>query len=203
MGFDKLSAMLGGKSVLERSIEALSASPWIGEMVLVCPEDRWNAMGSPQPKDIPFHRVDGGAERQDSVLAGLNAATLQMACVHDGARPLVAASDIDRCIAAALADGAATLAHRVADTLRRGDSEGFTTDGVDREYLWAMETPQCAEVTKLRDALESARRSGASVTDETSALAMAGVSVKLVESAFPNPKITTPADLKLALAMIS
>ncbi|MFU8894084.1 MAG: 2-C-methyl-D-erythritol 4-phosphate cytidylyltransferase [Luteolibacter sp.] len=203
MGFDKLSARLGDRSVLARSIDALAASPWIGEIVLVCPAGRWEEIGSPPPAGVTFLRVDGGAERQDSVAAGLAAATLGIACVHDGARPLVATSDIDRCIVAAVADGAAALAHRVADTMRRGDADGFAAEGVDRENLWAVETPQCARIDLMRDALGHVRANGKIVTDETTALAMAGVRVRLIESCFPNPKITTPADLALAHALIS
>jgi len=203
MGFDKLTADLFGHPVLWRSIDALAASPWIGEVVLVCPRDRWEEIGSPQPAGVTFHRVDGGVERQDSVAAGLAAATFDFVCVHDGARPLVSRDDLGRCIQAAMTDGAASLAHRVADTMRRGDADGFAAEVVERDHLWAMETPQCARTDLLREALLCARIAGETVTDETTALAMAGVRVRLVESQFPNPKITTPADLLLAAAMIS
>jgi len=203
MGFDKLSAMLGHQTVLGRSIDAVAASPWVGEIVLVCPRGRWEEIGSPVPEGVAFLRVDGGAERQDSVAAGLAAATMEVACVHDGARPLVAVTDVDRCIAAAVDEGAGALARRVADTMRRGDADGFAAEVVERENLWAVETPQCARIGLLRDALKHARAAGKVVTDETTALALAGVRVKFVESAFPNPKITTPADLALARALIS
>lgn len=203
MGFDKLTANLAGRPVLCRTLAALAASPWIGEVVLVCPPGRWREIGSPQPAGVAFHRVDGGAERQDSVAAGLAVATFDFACVHDGARPLVSVDDIGRCIEAAEADGAAALAHRVADTMRRGDAGGFATEVVERDNLWAVETPQCARTDVLRDAMARARVAGQTVTDETTALAMAGVRVRLVESRMPNPKITTPADLVLAQALIS
>jgi 2-C-methyl-D-erythritol 4-phosphate cytidylyltransferase len=91
----------------------------------------------------------------------------------------------------------------VADTMRRGDADGFAAEGVDRENLWAVETPQCARIDLMRDALGHVRANGKIVTDETTALAMAGVRVRLIESCFPNPKITTPADLALAHALIS
>lgn len=203
MGFDKLTADLCGRPLLCHTIAALAASPWIGEVVLVCPRARWEEMGSPQPVGVKFQRVDGGAERQDSVAAGLAVATYGFACVHDGARPLVAVADLARCIEAAVADGAAALAHRVADTMRRGDAEEFAAEVVDRDNLWAMETPQCAGTAVIRDALERARTAGEIVTDEATALTAIGVRVRLVESQFPNPKITTPADLVLAQALIS
>lgn len=203
MGFDKLAAPLSGVSVLERSLRAIEASPWIGEIILVCPRERWERIGGIRSGAARFVRVEGGAERHDSVMEGLACATLTLACVHDGARPLVAASDLNRCIAEALQHGAASLAHRVVDTICRGGMGDFVEAGIDRNGLWAMETPQCAPVRVLSDALQAARAAGAAVTDETSALGMAGVRVKLVESAFPNPKITIPSDLRLAEALIS
>ena len=203
MGFDKLTAMLAGRAVLAHTIKALAACRGIGELVLVCPEERWVSAGSPQPDGVAFRRVDGGAERQDSVAAGLAAVTMDFACVHDGARPLVSADDVARCIEAAVADGAAALARRVADTMRRGDAGGFAEEVVERDNLWAVETPQCARTATLREALAGARADGRRVTDETTALAWSGTRVRLVESRFPNPKITTPADLALAEALLS
>lgn len=204
MGFDKLTAALAGRPVLCRSLDALAACPSIAEIILVCPQDRWQAIGSPRPANgIAFHRVDGGAERQDSVAAGLALSSREFALVHDGARPLVHPVDVARCITAAIADGAAALAHRMVDTLRRTDGEGFATGVIDREHLWGIETPQCAPTATLRDALARAAAAGHHVTDETTALALAGVRVRLVESRFPNPKITTPSDLALAGALLA
>ena len=203
MGFDKLAAPLAGRAVLARTLDALACCDAIGEVVLVCPEDRWEAIGAPRPDGVRFHRVDGGAERQDSVEAGLAVVTMDFACIHDGARPLVAADDIQRCIETAVADGAAALARRVADTIRRGDAGGFAAEVIERDNLWAVETPQCARTHELRAALADARTHGCNVTDETTALARIGIHVRLVESRFPNPKITTPADLALAEALVS
>lgn len=203
MGFDKLSAKLGDRPVLQRSVDVMVGSSWIGEVIVVCSLKLWEEVDLVFPADVVFKRVDGGAERQDSVSAGLRAASLDFVCVHDGARPLVAHSDVDRCISAAVVYGASALAHRVADTIRRGDENGFAAEVVDRDHLWALETPQCSGTGALRDALDRVYDAGASVTDETTALAMAGVRVRLVESMHPNPKITTPSDLELAHALIS
>ncbi len=203
MGFDKLAADLAGTPVLRRTLDAIAASPRISEVILVCPHERWEALDAPQPTGVRFQRVDGGAERCDSVAAGLAVATSEWACVHDGARPLLALADLERCLDAAVADGAAALARRVVDTMRRGDAEGFAAEVVDRANLWALETPQCARTEVLRAALQYAKANGKCVTDETTALALAGVRVRLIESGFPNPKITTPADLALAHALIS
>jgi 2-C-methyl-D-erythritol 4-phosphate cytidylyltransferase len=201
MGFDKLTSPLAGVPVLRRTLDAFLAAESIAEIVIVCPAERWELLGGGFPK--PVTRVDGGADRQDSVAAGLAAlsATAGLVAVHDGARPLVSPEDIDRCVAAAAEHGAAALARRVTETLKRSDTAGFSAEAVSREQLWFMETPQVFEVPLLREAYQSVGSRGLAVTDEVSALETIGVRVKFVESTRPNPKITTPADLALAEAL--
>lgn len=203
MGFDKLSADLGGVPVLRKTLEAFLAADSIAEVVVVCPEDRWELLGGNFPK--PVRRVDGGACRQDSVAAGLAAVALgsSLVAVHDGARPLVSPEDIDRCVLAASENRAAALARRVTETLKRSDVVDFSKEGVSREHLWFMETPQVFEIPLLMDAYAEVTARGLAITDEVSALEAIGVGVKLVESTNPNLKITTPADLALAAALLS
>jgi 2-C-methyl-D-erythritol 4-phosphate cytidylyltransferase len=200
MGFDKLAAPLAGKPVLRRTLEAFLAARSISEIIVVCPQDRWQWLCSGDfPK--PVKRVDGGADRQDSVMAGLAAASGDCVAVHDGARPLISPAEIDRCVAAAREQGAACLARRVTETLKRSDAAGFTTETVSREDLWFMETPQAFHTPLLRAAYDAVAKTGLRVTDETSALEAVDGQVKLLESASANPKITTPADLALAEAL--
>lgn len=205
MGFDKLAAPLGGLPVLRRSLEALLAAPGIDEVVVVCPADReslwaWAATTSTKP----VTRVDGGASRQESVARGLAAIApgCRWIAVHDGARPLVSPADIDHCLTAAARHGAATLAHRATDTMKRADAEDFCIDSVKRDDVWCMETPQVFAADLLRDACRQAAASGLELTDEVSAVQAFGARVKFVESASPNPKITTPSDLVLAEALL-
>ncbi len=202
MGFDKLASPLAGIPVLRRTLDAFLAAESIAEVVVVCPEERWSLLGGGFSK--PVTRVDGGADRQDSVAAGLAAlsATARFVAVHDGARPLVSAEDIDRCVAAATEHRAAALARRVTETLKRSDAGDFSAEPVSREHLWFMETPQVFEIPLLREAYQTVVSRGVVVTDEVSALESIGVRVKFVESAHPNLKITTPADLALAEALL-
>ena len=90
-GFDKLLAPLHGVKVLERSIRAFASCREITEIVVVCPEERFHAInGADLETEIPVTRVDGGAERHESVRNGLAALlyTPEFVAVHDGARPL-------------------------------------------------------------------------------------------------------------------
>lgn len=178
------------------------AAESIAEVVVVCPEERWEMLGTGFSK--PVRRVDGGKNRQDSVMAGLAALALEstLVAIHDGARPFVSPMDIDRCVAVAEQNRAAALARRVTETLKRADQLDFSTEGVSREQLWFMETPQVFEISLLMDAYNEIVIRGLTVTDEVSVMEAVGVRVKFVESMRPNLKITTPADLALAEALL-
>ncbi len=201
MGFDKLAADSLGLTVLRRTLGNFLAAESIAAVVIVCPEERWGLLGVGNFSK-PVSRVDGGKNRQDSVAAGLAAVSTDYVAVHDGARPLTSPADIDRCVAAAHEHRAAALARRVTETLKRSDVENFAIAAVSREQLWFMETPQIFETALLRQAYAAVVAGGLTVTDEASAMELLEVPVKLVESSGPNIKITTPADLALAAALL-
>lgn len=204
MGFDKLSAPLRGKPVLHWTIEAFLAAETIDSIVLVCPKERWCLLdGLVFTK--PVVRTDGGTDRQDSVSNGLAALPTgtRFAAVHDGARPLIAPSDIDRCVHAAIDHRAATLARRATDTMKRSDENDFCLEAISRDHLWCMETPQVFDIGLLDMAYQNVTASSLRVTDEVSAIQAIGAKVKFIESLHPNLKITTPADLALAEALLA
>lgn len=199
-GFDKLAAPLAGVPVLRRSVDAFVAAG-AAAVVVVCPESRWLETGLATAEfPVPVTRVDGGAERQDSVSAGLAAlpADTRMVAVHDGARPLITPAGIRACLAAAEENGAATCAHPVVDTLKRADAAGKSLpERVSRENLWGMETPQIFRLSLLRKAYEHVAEHSLVVTDEVSAVESLGVPTQLVQGG-ANLKITLPGDLELA-----
>lgn len=203
MGFDKLAAPLAGVPVLRRSLEAFLSASSISSVVVVAPEDRFHELlGGHFAK--PVTRVDGGANRQDSVQNGLAAVPsgTKVVAVHDGARPLITADAIDRCVAAAADSGAAALARPVTETLKRADAAGLSRESVDRDLLWFMETPQCFQLPLILEAYAAVAREGLSVTDEVSALEAIGRPTLLVDAKSPNLKITHPSDLALAEALL-
>lgn len=206
MGFDKLSAKIDGVPVLQRSVSAFMEAPSIDHVIVVCPEDRYRLM---LEGDLgftkPICRVDGGEERQHSVEAGLSKLeeTDLLAAIHDGARPLVTVEMIESCIAEARKYGAATLARPVTETLKRGDKEDFTRQGVDRDSLWFTETPQTFRSSMLKRAYEGLSARGVTATDEVSVVESMGIATKLVPTPGPNIKITHPSDIQLAEALLS
>ena len=203
MGFDKLAVPLAGIPVLQRTLAAFLAATTIDEIIVVCPPERWELLDTTAAK--PVRRVDGGATRQDSVgngLAALSPGTTLVA-VHDGARPLIHPADIDRCVQAAVTHAAIALARRVTETLKRADPADFCVASVSREHLWVMETPQVFGTALLQTAYDELAARQLTVTDEVSALQAIGARVKFIESTHPNPKITCPADLALAAAILT
>ena len=145
----------------------------------------------------PWQLVAGGAERQDSVWNGVNATATEseIIAIQDGARPCTPLAAIQLALVTAREMGAAVLARRLADTLKRGDGEGQIVGTVDRENLWAVQTPQVFRREIILAALVKVRDEGLSITDDTAACEALGQAVKLVECDQPNPKATTPADL--------
>lgn len=207
MGFDKLEADLDGESVLTRSLLAFQACPEVGEIWVVTNPEKFGAIQKAVER-LGITRfsgmLEGGAERHLSVSAGLDRVgeDFDLVAVHDGARPLVSPSAITRCATEADRVGAATLAHRVADTLKRGNDEPEVCGAVSRENLWAMETPQIFQRELLQKAYAKVLADGEVVTDEVSAMESIGVSVSLVENTEPNLKITVPGDLVIASAIL-
>lgn len=199
-GFDKLAALLDGVPVLCRSVDAFVAAG-AAAVVVVCPASRWAETGLAVAEfPVPVLRVDGGAERQDSVAAGLAALPVgtRMVAVHDGARPLVTPAGIRACVTAAEESGAAACAHPVVDTLKRADAQGCSLpEVVSREHLWGMETPQVFNLKLLLRAYAHVKKMGLVVTDEVSAVESIGVATRLVQVG-ANLKITLPGDLELA-----
>jgi 2-C-methyl-D-erythritol 4-phosphate cytidylyltransferase len=207
MGFDKLAAELAGESVLVRSLLAFEACPEVGEIRVVTNPEKFDEVTEAARRLALAKFVEviaGGAERHLSVHAGLKrvGGDYELVAVHDAARPLVTPAAISRCASVAASHGAATLAHRIADTLKRGNAAGEVVDAVSRDDLWAMETPQIFSTALLCEAYAGVLARGEVVTDEVSAVTALGRVVKLVENTEPNLKITVPGDLAVAAAIL-
>lgn len=196
MGFDKLAALLHGKPVLAHTLQVFLDCDAITEILVICPPGRFELLDK-TTFTKPVRRINGGAERHLSVANGLAAVSpnAELIAVHDAARPLVSQTDILATVEAANKYGAASLARRVTETLKRSDDNGLTLSAVSRENLWFIETPQIFRAELIRSAYANIIKTGIIVTDETSALETISIKTQLIASISPNPKITTPADL--------
>ncbi len=119
--------------------------------------------------------------------------------VHDAARPCLLSEDVLRLRDAVLARGeGGILAEAIVDTVKLADDHGRVEATLDRKRLWRAQTPQMFRLGELRAALQAAHGAGEEVTDEASAIELAGLPVQLVAGAATNLKVTVPEDLELA-----
>ena len=195
---------IDGRSLIEHAISRLVANPHIeGIVVAISAEDEyWPDLDL--CLDKPLWVAEGGVERCHSVLNALqelatHASDDDWVLVHDAARPCVRPDDISNLISQ-LADDAVggLLAVPVRDTMKRADSKRRVITTEAREGLWHALTPQMFRFGKLRHALEQAIEDEALVTDESSAMELAGHEPVLVEGYADNIKVTRPEDLALA-----
>jgi len=197
---------LRGKPILVYSLEKFSRSPLVSEVVVVIHPDDRKLLQAEILDEYPYSGIKvviGGERRQDSALAGVRAVRSEWVAVHDGARPLFSLGLFERVFEAASLHRAAIPAIPVQETLKAVGPEGYVLGEADRERLHLVQTPQCFERPLLEHSLKSAHKRRRYFTDEAGAvLAMGGVRPKVVPGEVQNIKITTPADLKWAEALL-
>ena len=205
-GQDKILLPLDDIPVLMHALRALSASERIQEIVVVTREDLIVPVGQ-LCRDCALDKVTkvlvGGATRADSVLIGVEEVSgrAELIAVHDGARPLVTVEVIDAAIRKAAECGAAAPAVPVKDTVKRA-LDGVVVETPDRTQLFAVQTPQVFDSDLLLGALRRAGEEGAAITDDCGAVERIGMKVCLTEGSYENIKITTPADMLMAEAIL-
>lgn len=199
---------LAGTPLLLHTLAALARVPEIDRIVpVVAAADRarFEAL-RPALARIPklAHMVTGGAERQDSMRAGLAAlgADVTLVAVHDAARPFVRPRDVARVLEAARSVGAAVLAIPVTDTIKRVRA-GRVIETPERSECWAAQTPQAFRIEILREALAKAVAAGLQGTDEAQLVERLGLPVAVVEGDPGNVKLTRPGDLAVAEARLA
>ncbi len=197
----KQYATIGGAPVISHALGAFGALDAIAAIqVVIHPLDeaRYRAcVGSGLPKLAPA--VFGGATRQASVLAGLQALIpLQPThvLIHDAARPFVSSSIILDVIGALATHAGAIAAVPLADTLKRANADGLIETTIDRAGLWRAQTPQGFKFQAILDAHRAAAAEGRlDFTDDAAIAEWAGLDVALITDDAHNTKITTKQDL--------
>jgi 2-C-methyl-D-erythritol 4-phosphate cytidylyltransferase len=204
---DKAFLTLGTKPVLAYSLLAFEKCPDVDGVILVVRKDRLDAgrgmvqiYGCAKVKRV----VSGGAQRQDSVWNGLLELSddVQIVAVHDGARPCITSDLISETIKTAKRYGSGVAAVKITDTVKEVEKGFKVTKTVDRTKLWVVQTPQAFKKEILLKAFDTVKKKRLTVTDEASAVEMAGEDVHLVPSLLSNIKVTNPDDLALASAFL-
>lgn len=147
----------------------------------------------------------GGETRQDSVRNGLASIPpdCEIVAIHDGARPLVTCEIISSTIEAARSDRAAIAAVPVIDTIKNSSDGRFISSTLDREKLYAVQTPQTFAREVIQSAYEHAYADGYVGTDDASLVERLGIPVRIVQGSYENIKITTPTDILIAEAIMA
>ena len=196
LGADRPKALveLAGRPLVQWSIDVLAGIEQIESLVLALPA------GVPAPAGVTA--VGGGPARSDSVGRALAAAPDgDPVLVHDAARPLLTAALAEAVIAALRADpsaDAAIAAVPVTDTIKRVQDGGAVAETLERDGLWAVQTPQVFRRGPLEEALAAGAEVRAAATDDAWLLERRGGKVIVVRSSAENLKVTTPLDLRLA-----
>ncbi len=196
---------IGDECVLRRTLRLFAEHPAITAVLTVIhsdDSDLFEDAARGLPKIIA--PVSGGASRQASVRAGLNALTARApdtVLVHDAARPFASASLIARAVEAAQVSGAAIPVLAVTDTIKQVDADGWVTATLPRDALRQVQTPQAFNYWALRAAHATAATAGVDdLTDDAAVMEWAGRLVSTFEGEATNVKLTTAADMDRARA---
>jgi 2-C-methyl-D-erythritol 4-phosphate cytidylyltransferase len=201
-GLPKALVPLAGRPLALHALEALLAAPEVERVIPVLGAGElaaWRELAAGLDPLRVAAPVAGGAERQDSVAAGLAALPpeAEWVAVHDAARALLRPEAVSRVLRAARQSGAAILAVPVRDTIKRV-AGGAVLETPPRAACFAAQTPQVFRVEILREALAKARAEGFLGTDDAELVERLGVAVRVVEGDSDNLKLTHPEDLVLA-----
>ncbi len=213
-GGPKAFVPLAGRPMVEWSIAAFGAAPSVRSIVVACPPGHAHGLNADG-----LTVVDGGATRAESVSNAMAAVETELVAIHDAARPLVTSESIEGVISTltAFADAAGAIAATpVTDTIKQAGEGTLRTFSmpdmgnvrqveltVDRERLWAAQTPQVFRADQLREALAGDPASVAAATDEAMIVEAAGGRVLIHPSPPENLKVTTPLDLRLAELLLA
>lgn len=205
-GVNKQFLLIDGVPVLIRTLLAFSQSDMIDEIIVSAREEDIPKMFA-MIKEYKVLKVTdivkGGKTRQESVFNAIRRSSplSEYFAIHDGARPLVTEEIIENTVREAFLTGAAATGVRVKDTVKVVNENGFITATPDRNYLWAVHTPQVFERRLYLSAIDNVLNSEM-FTDDCKLLEEYGTEVKMVEGSYENIKITTPEDTDIAQAIL-
>ena len=195
--------LLGGAPILAHTLEKFQNSNLITDIILITPNEDIEFCKKEFLLKYNFTKikkiVSGGEKRQDSVSNGLKKIShdTEIIVIHDGVRPFISARLLETAIKEAIKRGAAVAAIPVKDTLKKISASGKLGNGLNRDSIWRIQTPQVFKKEILIHAFEKARQDDFYGTDESSLVTRIGKSVHIVKGSELNIKITTPEDIIL------
>ena len=212
MGSDRAKQFLDihGKPLLAITLEKFQGCPAIESIIVVAPPDRVAYCQQEIIEPYHFDKVEqvvpGGEKRQDSVRLGIEASDGKygLVLIHDGVRPLISQTLIERVVAAAKKNRAVITGLPAKDTVKEIDNKGMVKRTCERRQVWLVQTPQVFRYEDIMMAHGQAIQEGwEGMTDDALLMEKAGIPVKVIEGSEENIKITTPHDLELGRFLLS
>lgn len=199
---------LRGRPMAWHSLSILENEPRVGAVVLVVPPGSAESFRNELVEKWSLKKVSaivhGGSTRQESVRLGVE--TLENhydpILIHDAARPLVTAEIVSMCLEIGAACAACIPGLPISGTVKAVDEEASVKETVDRAGLWEAQTPQVFGASVIREAHRVALKRGFEGTDDSSLVEELGIAVKVVRGSPENIKVTWPADLEVARAIL-
>ncbi len=205
VGMNKQFIPLNNKPILMHTLEKFYSKSWIDEIVIVAHPDEMEQMKQMIQALNMKRRIEivpGGNERQESIYNGLSYIHSEFIMVHDGARPFIDSTMLDRLYESLQHLDAVVVGVPVKDTIKVIDNMNQIRHTPDRKSLWAVQTPQAFRLSVLKEAYQKAKENNFFGTDDASLVERLGIHVTIIEGSYRNIKITTPDDLILAQAII-
>ncbi len=199
---------MAGTPLLAHTLRQFEACAGVGEVVVLAPPGNGVQLAGELVKRSGFTKVSrivsGGAERQDSVYAGLKAlgSAADLVLIHDGARPFITPDLIARIVTETRVSKAVVAAVPVRDTIKEIDEDRRVLKTLDRDRLWEIQTPQGFHYSLILEAYEKAFQEGFYGTDDAALVERLGIGVKVIQGSRFNIKITTPEDLTMGEAIL-
>ena len=195
-GSSKQFIEIGGKTVIEKTVTAFALCSYIDEIIIAArPEDAGQIQKIVKSADLGKVKkiIEGGNTRQESVARAVSevGGDISYIAIHDGARCFVSGADIERVVLKAFETGAAAAGTKITDTVKSVTGD-FIAGTLDRELLWAVQTPQVFAKDIYLSAMQNQKKD---FTDDCALLEAAGQAVSIVECSKYNIKITDRQDL--------
>ncbi len=199
--------ILSGKPLISYTLSTFEDCPFVDEIIVVCrPQDKERIMHIAADFGISKMKacVSGGSSRAESVKNGVEHISGECThiAIHDGARPLVTEAEIENTILNALVTGACSTGVPVTDTIKYISDENIILNTLNRSRLFAVRTPQVFEKELYLGALAKAESLGEEITDDCRLAELSGKEVSVICGEYTNIKLTTPADILYAEAIL-
>jgi len=196
--------LLGDRPLLAHTLLVFQRAPEIDEIIPILPQDDMEACLRDVIEKYHLTKVKtlvaGGRERQDSVANGLKRLEkdASIVLIHDGVRPFVTPEMIRESVDRARKGACVAVGVPIKDTIKEVDNKMIVVRTLERNRLWAIQTPQVFPLAVLRHAYEESYKHKIYGTDDATLVERAGGRVQVIMGSYDNIKITTPEDLNLA-----